>query len=207
MAQDELCAFGWACERQPHYLVAKVTVGLHDGVLGAFGFFDGLAALRVGGVDGRPIGREKDRVAISTWSRLLSQICRERVTDEVGAGEGVANATIEVDGAARLRRGLRVPGRNRPLHQELCEARGIRPRKCAATACHLFLNEGAGIFGDADVAATGELGEHGGLAGARAAGALAPNEVCQKRRNCGHAPKRDRCDVPEPGDELRIISA
>jgi hypothetical protein len=65
VAQDEVGTLPRAGERQPDYLVAEIRVGLHDGVLGALGFFDGLAALGVGRVDGRPPRCEENRIAIA----------------------------------------------------------------------------------------------------------------------------------------------
>ena len=63
--------------------------------------------------------------------------------------------------------GLCVICEHRTLHQELCEARCIQPGQRAPA---LFLDERAGVFGDADIAATDKLGDHSGLAAAGAAG-------------------------------------
>ena len=102
MAQDEVCTLGWACERQSYDLVAEFGVGLHDGVLGALGFFDGLASLGVCDVDGRPPRCEKHRIAIAAGVCLLAQMLGKSVADEVGAGKGIADAAIEVDGRCRV---------------------------------------------------------------------------------------------------------
>src|SRR6185437_1801684 len=104
VAQDEICALPRAGERQPDYVVAEIGVGLYDGVLGALGFFDALAALAVGGVNGGPPGREKDWIAIAAGVCLLAQMLGKSVADEVGAGEGIADAAIEVGGRCRPHR-------------------------------------------------------------------------------------------------------
>jgi hypothetical protein len=163
-------ALGRADEWQPHYLVTEIRVCLHDGVFGALGFFDGLAAFRVCGVDGRPIRCEKDWVAISACTRLLQQMRGERVADEVGAGEGVADAAVEVDGSLQILRGLCAICGNRPLHQEIGEARRFEPRNGIPPADDLFLDDGAGVFRNAGVAAAGEFGERRGFTAAWASG-------------------------------------
>jgi hypothetical protein len=85
--------------------------------------------------------------------------------------------------------GLRVPRRIRvadgglcavcgdgSLDQQVGEARRIGPGQCVTAGCDLFLDsdllldDGAGVFRNAEIAAARELGEDGGLAAARAYG-------------------------------------
>ena len=101
--------------------IAELGVGLHDGVLGALRFFPALATLAVRGVDLRPPRREEDRISITMPFCLLDQRVRKRVADEIGAGEGIADTAIEVDGSLRAVRslplgGLCAVGGDRSLH-------------------------------------------------------------------------------------------
>ena len=99
VAEDELCALSGANERQPHDAIAELGVGLHDGVLGSLGLFPVLATLAVLGVNLRPPRCKEDWISIPMPLRLLDQSIRKRVADEISAGEGIANAAIEVDGS------------------------------------------------------------------------------------------------------------
>jgi hypothetical protein len=68
-----------------------------------------LPALGVCDVDLRPPGCEEDWISIAVVLRLLAQGDGKRMADEISAGEGIADAAIEVDGALRVLRGLRMP--------------------------------------------------------------------------------------------------
>ena len=96
------------------------------------------------------------------------------MADDVGAGEGVADTAIEEDGRLGIlraeNRSLFTVRSDGAFHQQIGVAWRVCPGHRCAADCDLLLNQCTCVLVHAGVTASGEFGQHSGLARAGTSG-------------------------------------